>query len=178
MKKDTLRLIAFLECNMTCYYCCNENEQFSSQFIKKYLKDINFNDYENICISGGEPFLYPQTIIDILTRIPKHINVYIYTNGTLLDNELISTLGHFSNIKGINIGIHQHFQLDRIPMSTLNHIFGKSVRYHIQDTKVDDTLKKHPELKKYNIHLWTKDVCDMPNEDWVLLKDAPKEIKM
>ena len=80
MQKDTIRLILFLDCNLSCAYCCNEQEQFSSQFIKKDFNDIDFSKYENVCITGGEPFLYPESIWYVINKIPKEKTIYIYTN--------------------------------------------------------------------------------------------------
>jgi organic radical activating enzyme len=174
IEKDTLRLILWLDCNMTCYYCCNENEKYSSQFIEKKLKDVDFSKYKNVCITGGEPFLYPQTVFNVLTVIPKDKNIYIYTNGILLYYNIIKKLRKY-NIKGINLGIHQHFQLTQIP-AYLDKAFAKRVRYHIEDKKVDEMKAKYNRLNDDNVRAWHKNNCDMPNEDWVILKDLPKVV--
>ena len=88
--KDTLRLILFLQCNMKCSYCCNEQEQFSSQFIEMYFKDIDFSKYKNVCLSGGEPFLRKSILYSVMYKIPRSKQIFIYTNGLRINNEDIS----------------------------------------------------------------------------------------
>jgi molybdenum cofactor biosynthesis enzyme MoaA len=73
---DTLRLILFLECNLKCTYCCNRQEQFNSLFREKKISEINFNFYKNICITGGEPFLYKNIFYKILNLLPEDKDIY------------------------------------------------------------------------------------------------------
>lgn len=95
---DTIRIIMFLECNMNCSYCCNKNEEFNSQFNRKSFSEIDFSLYKNICITGGEPFLHKGKLFSILNKIPLDKNIYIYTNGTLIDDSDISRLLKYQNL--------------------------------------------------------------------------------
>jgi organic radical activating enzyme len=164
---DTIRIIMFLECNMNCSYCCNKNEKFNSQFNKKSLSDIDFSLYKNICITGGEPFLHNEKLFSLLKKIPHEKNIYIYTNGTLINDSDIATLIKQKNLKCLNIGIHTLEQLDSI-----NEDIEKKlpVRFMAQDINCEKLLKKYPErLNRNNLKSWSLDDCDMPNEEWVLL---------
>jgi molybdenum cofactor biosynthesis enzyme MoaA len=55
---DTIRLILTLDCNLKCSYCCNKLESVYSRFVKKSIDEIDFSRYRNVCLTGGEPFLY------------------------------------------------------------------------------------------------------------------------
>lgn len=70
MKKDTLRLILFLKCNLACSYCCNEIESVNLQFVKKKFTEIDFSGYANVCVTGGEPFLEKVLLYKTLDAIP------------------------------------------------------------------------------------------------------------
>ena len=170
--KDTLRLILWYDCNMSCYYCCNEMPIFNSHFTKKKLSEIDFSDYRNVCLTGGEIFLYPQTVMDILKQIPKNTNVYLYTNGTLLTHDIIHALFYYKNIKGINIGVHNHLQLRNIPIC-VDNLF--KVRYDIEDKNVDNFMAKYKRLNENNVKPWKRNDCHMPNEEWVVVEDIHKE---
>lgn len=174
MKKavDTLRLILFLECNMSCSYCCNEQEQFSSQFKKMELGNIDFSKYENVCITGGEPFLNFKLLQTVITHIPASKRIYIYTNGIGIANSHILILSFFSNIKGFNIGLHSKNQL-KFVNKRIESFFP--VRFMVQDKYYDEMLRLYPaRLNKENTKPWKLNDCNMPNEDWVLL-DASVE---
>lgn len=165
---DTLRLILFTQCNMSCSYCCNEQEQFNKLFVKKTFKEIDFNKYQNICITGGEPFLDKRFFYVILNSISEFKKVYIYTNGLLIDWDDIFLLKKFDNIKGINIGLHTIPQLKRIkPIEKY-----LPVRFCMNEEMKQSFLKvyKH-RLNAGNIKTWKLNDCLRPNEDWVLLKE-------
>ncbi len=160
----------FLECNMNCSYCCNKNEKFNSQFNKKSFSEIDFSLYENICITGGEPFLDKEKLFSLLEKIPLHKNVYIYTNGTLINDSDITLLSKYKNLKCLNIGIHTLQQLDSV-----NEDIEKKlpVRFMARDIHCERLLKKYPQrLNTNNLKSWSMDKCDMPNEEWVLLKNT------
>lgn len=167
--KDTLRLILFLECNMHCSYCCNEIPDISKQFVKKQFRDINFNQYKNICITGGEPFLNKDLLYEVIDKLPEGKNLYIYTNGTLIDDSDLFVLYRMTKnneLKCLNIGLHLIQQLRNI----INVEEYLPVRFMLQDIKKELFLAEYPDrLNEANIKTWTVNECTMPNEDWVLL---------
>jgi molybdenum cofactor biosynthesis enzyme MoaA len=152
---------------MSCSYCCNEIPEVRSRFVEKKFNEIDFNKYENICITGGEPFLDKRFLYVIINSISEFKKVYIYTNGLLIDWDDIYLLTKFDNIKGINIGLHTIQQLKRIkPVERF-----LPVRFMMNEDMKQSFLKvyKH-RLNDKNIKTWKMNECDLPNEDWILLK--------
>lgn len=167
--KDTLRLILFTQCNLDCSYCCNKQKRFNKFFVEKTLKEIDFNKYENICITGGEPFLDKRLLYIILNSISEFKKVYIYTNGLLIGWDDIYLLKKLDNIKGINIGLHTIPQLKRIkPVEKF-----LPVTFRMNEDMERSFLKvyKH-RLYGEKIKTWKMNKCHLPNEDWVLLKNG------
>lgn len=170
--KDTLRILTTLKCNLSCSYCCNNLFKFKQE----YLTDLDL-EYNNICITGGEPLLSSKIHLlkDILltnellneNRILLP-NIYIYTNGIYLNNSLLNFILSFNNVRGINIGIHP----DSKNQILLTHKYlykNNKIRFMIEDKYT--SIIEHAKMKKLNYTIWTRDECNMPNEDWVLLKD-------
>lgn len=169
MHKDTLRLILFLECNMRCTYCCNDNEKFSSMFLKARFNEINFDKYENICITGGEPFLYKKLLYWVLNNIPTRQSIYLYTNGLRISNGDIGKLQRYPNIKCINVGLHTSKQLNGVNKNLELHL---PVRFMAQESKLESFIKLYPErLNRENVKSWRLNECNLLNEDWILLED-------
>lgn len=159
----------FLDCNMNCPYCCNKKEEFNSQFNKKSFSEIDFSLYKNICITGGEPFLHKDNLFSLLDRLSLDKNIYIYTNGTLINDSDIMMLSKYKNLKCLNIGIHTLEQLDSVNSNIDKKL---PVRFMAQDINCEKLLTKYSQrLNLNNLKGWSLDSCDMPNEEWVLLKN-------
>ncbi len=162
--KDTIRLIITLDCNFECVYCCNNIEKFNQQFVCKKLLDIDWRNYSNVCITGGEPFLNKDLLYSILDKIPNDKSIYIYTNGVLITRKDVSQLLKY-NVKGLNIGLHKKNQL-----SDIADVDELSPRYTFIDALTEYLLATYPKrLNRGNINPFTLNDCDMPNEDWVVL---------
>jgi len=170
--KDTLRILTTLECNLSCSYCCNNLFKFK----QKYLIDLDL-EYTNICITGGEPLLPNKIHLlkDILLTnelldenifiLPK---IYIYTNGIYLSYSLLNFILSFNNVKGINIGIHPDSK-NQILLTYKYLCESNKIRFMIEDKY--RSIIKYAENKELNYITWTRNECNMPNEDWILLKD-------
>lgn len=166
--KDTLRLILFTDCNFHCSYCCNENQAVNSKFQRMRLSNINFSDYQNICITGGEPFLNLNLVLKVLKKIPVDKSVFIYSNGTLITDYALSFLKLFKNIRAFNIGLHHLNQIRHVNRHIEMHF---PVRYMIQDIRLQEFIEAHPDrLNHHNTKTWVLDSCEMPNEDWFILE--------
>lgn len=168
--KDTVRLITTFKCNFSCSYCCNEQYEFNSLFQYVSLSDVDFDQYRSVCVTGGEPFMNREFLYhEVLPAIPQDKNVYIYTNGVLLFQlDLIWLTTRFPNVKCLNIGVHKIDQLDKIE-DWVGKMFP--ARFMFQDIYEEELLQKYPErLNKNNIKPWVMNQCDMPNEDWMVLK--------
>lgn len=81
MAKDTARLIWTFNCNRACPGCCNNSMDNMKQ--AKVITSIDdLAPYREILITGGEPMLYPSTLLDFVTKIRKsksHVRIYLYT---------------------------------------------------------------------------------------------------
>lgn len=171
---DTIRIILFLDCNMHCSYCCNEQKQFSRQFKKMKFEQIDFNKYKNVCITGGEPFLNKQLLYEVLEKIPHDKNIFIYTNGTKISDYDIWHLKRITNLKCINIGLHTPKQLGKIyPIEN-----DLTVRFMIPKKLSRMIISEYRErLRRCWIKVFEINDCNMPNEDWVLLDNEASPLE-
>ena len=165
---DTVRILLFKDCNLKCSYCCNNQEQFNSQFTSKYFSKIDFSKYDNVCVTGGEPFLKPDDLFLYLSAIPKGKNIYIYTNGLLVTAKHLRILASNPDIKGINVGIHSKEQLSKLPRELFDD-GGIPKRFAMNEHIADELLRMVPEIAT-RTKTWIMDECNMPNEDWILVK--------
>lgn len=98
------------KCNLRCKIC---NSSYSSMFgklhssdeyldfLKQYVVD-NLKTIKSLSISGGEPFLYKEFLLDILSVIKdKDISLVINTNGTIFDSEILSSIFMIDNVSFI-----------------------------------------------------------------------------
>jgi sulfatase maturation enzyme AslB (radical SAM superfamily) len=168
MNKTTARIIMFLDCNFHCPYCCNNKEKFNRFFEEVSFSNIDLSLYENVCLTGGEPFLHKDAFYRILDSIPETKNIFIYTNGVLITDDDVEKLKRIPNVKGLNIGIHGVGQLKEIN----KRVKELPVRYMAQDVNSKSLLETYPEiLNERNTKFWTMDECYVDVEDWFLLID-------
>ncbi len=97
----TLRMTT--QCNRNCFFCFTDNLPritknepdilLLKNIIRKRLKEIKFKSF---AISGGEPFLYPETVFKMLRYVNKKFNnkIYtrVYTNGDLVNENILKKL--------------------------------------------------------------------------------------
>lgn len=85
------------KCNMKCDHCLRGDAQdveINTDYVDKLLENIR--QIDSLTITGGEPFLYPDAVHRILTRI-MDMNIpigsfFIATNGTVLSMQIINDL--------------------------------------------------------------------------------------
>lgn len=163
---DTLRLIMTLDCNLNCPYCCNKQEQFSSQFRKARFTDLDFTLYKNVCITGGEPFMHKLDLVSLIRRIPRDKNLIIYTNGLLVDCYDSAYLRTIPNLIGVSVGLHGLDSITKVRRLE-KHL---PVRFCIQDIYYEECLKLYPDrVNPSNLKGWKMDDCNRDNEDRVIL---------
>lgn len=168
MKKDTLRLLLFLDCNFNCSYCCNKNEDYYSKFIHLSPEEVDFTPYDNVCLTGGEPFLDPDLVFKYMDLIPSNKTIYLYTNAVLITRKHIIKLKTYENLGCINIGLHHQNQIHSIDPSIEYEL---PVRFLVEDIKASKVCKaSNYRVNGANSKQWVRDQCDVPNEDWVVLK--------
>lgn len=170
--KDTARILIDWECNLSCSYCCNEQERFRRDILPVFsLDEINFNKYKFFCLSGGEPLLFPEKIQMVLNRIPNNKFIILYTNGILFTKKFIQQ-NDFTRINALNVGLHNPKSFKKIieqAIETVNFSgLDISLRFHLNDRykllKLEETFPF--EVFKY----WIMDDCERNNEDRFVLR--------
>ena len=92
-----IRLVIFLQgCNFRCVYCHNPDTQpmaggreMQTDDILKLLEKekLYFKDKGGLTISGGEPLIQRQRLIELFTQVKKAgFHITLDTNGSILDD--------------------------------------------------------------------------------------------
>lgn len=154
-----LRLLITEKCNRSCDGCCNKDWDLKSLPIID-----SFSEYSEVMITGGEPMLMPELIIDTVTQIRREnilAPIYVYTAKV---DELWQAAYILSITNGLTVTLHE--QKDVVPFMAFQSIIKdyinfKSMRLNvfkgIDIQYVDTTGWK---VKK-NI-TWIKN-CPLPN---------------
>jgi cyclic pyranopterin phosphate synthase len=96
---NRLRLVVTNECNLSCFYCHNEGQPKSSDFLSfdlfaQILRLIGSGsrDLDKVTFSGGEPLLHPRLESFVRELSPMARFGTIVTNGLLLDERRLNSL--------------------------------------------------------------------------------------
>ena len=75
------RLIITWDCNRNCSYCCNTYTRVMKQ--QRAVQDLSeLLPYDVICITGGEPMLYPRRVVNIAKALRlqnQNVKLFVYT---------------------------------------------------------------------------------------------------
>lgn len=87
-KKTDLVLCVTSRCNFTCRHCLrnlDEPKDLPLEVAKKALEEIKIYNYKHVCITGGEPLVYPhfKELIELVAK--NGYNFSIVTNGYLIN---------------------------------------------------------------------------------------------
>lgn len=170
-----LRLLLWDDCLRKCKGCCNKEWDLNSLPIC-----TSFEGFEEIILTGGEPMLYPQTILEVIDIIRRKTKtpIYLYTSDV---SNIEMTLKILSRIEGITLTLHT--QRDSFSLYPLNksllaikcfdEAFNKSLRLNVF---------KGIWLNKTNLSLWKiKDnmvwikKCPLPKDE-VFMKMNPSSV--
>jgi hypothetical protein len=111
MKK--LRLLLFEECNRKCRGCCNKSWDLANLPICE-----DYRQYDQILLTGGEPLLYPEIVMEAVYDIREQTNAPIYLYTAKTDN--LDVFGRVLNIvNGITVTLHTTSR-DIVPFALLN----------------------------------------------------------
>ncbi len=124
MKNKKLRLLVTKECHNNCPKCYNKLYDLDS------IPIIDRFDYDEVCITGGEPMLHSPKVVEIAkmfktaaTVLGKEVKVYLYTaritNGQL---NLIMMCGIIDGIC-----VTPHSEEDIIYFKVLNTLMLESL---------------------------------------------------
>lgn len=172
VKIDTIRILVDWKCNLTCSYCCNEQERFRKDIHPVLLKDIDFSQYDNVCVSGGEPLLFMDRI-EKVCKLAKGKLIILYTNGIYLSEKIATRLEGFG-INAINVGLHNPSTFENIIKKVSKNTSGKNmnIRFHIWDKY--EYLGLPSKYPSCNFRYWAMNDCDRGNEYRVVLEGYEK----
>ena len=107
-------------CNERCSKCSHwkYNSQRTFFDVSRLTKFINSIDsIEEFDIVGGEPLIYRDDIVKLLSGIRTYIKTTIITNGVLANKEFIDNVANYN--------VHFVFSIDTISKDYWNFIRGK-----------------------------------------------------
>ena len=129
-------------CNLRCRHCyiqsrenayCSENDLSDEKMIELARQLVDYFEVNHVTLTGGEPFLC-KNILDILNVLKEsNTAVYIQTNATLINDNIIECLAKLLNP---NLDVIQ-VSLDGLISDSHNKIRGKDIY-----NKVVENIKK------------------------------------
>jgi len=151
-----LRLILHEKCKKKCEGCCNKDWNIPMLPINN-----GYLGYEEILLTGGEPFLTPKLLKKVITEIRKETNtpIYIYTAEPNY-NVFFEIL---NLVDGICFTIHDNFELKKFKQIDIGlsiRRINKSMRLNIfKDIEIGELKYGGWKIKK-DIE-WIKN-CPLP----------------
>ena len=107
MKSDVVAsVILNWDCNLKCSYCCHATQKVRDTY--KPLDDPGKLDaYSEVLISGGEPTLHPERLLELMRWKSPDAKVYLYTNG----NDYTAVI-QFMDAGGTGVCYSPHGEID------------------------------------------------------------------
>jgi organic radical activating enzyme len=156
-----LRLLVTKKCLKNCKSCCNQDWNLDSLW---HVKHYHFNQ---ILITGGEPMLFPDKIINLCNEIRWYNNLYLQRKPkifvyTAKINNLEAILNILNIVDGMTITLHE--QSDVLDFLILNDAIKhtnrkKSLRLNVFKDIMVPPINKRWKVKN-NIE-WIKN-CSLP----------------
>jgi len=100
-----LRLLLFSECNRACVGCCNSQWDLQSLPVND-----SFREYDQIILTGGEPMLHPDIVVNTCIEIRRETNVPIFMYTAKIDRPL-EIIALFNWLDGITVTLHEHYDI-------------------------------------------------------------------
>ena len=103
-------LVRLAGCNLKCPYCDavtaqdvrNATRKFSKSEFYQITEHMESRGISHILITGGEPLLHAEDVIEFINDLPPHIFVTVETNGTIAP-DVIRTLLHKNVVLVVDI---------------------------------------------------------------------------
>lgn len=161
------RVLITQDCQRNCENCCNKQPSILNKAEIIYSIEEVLH-HEIICLTGGEPMLYPDKLIRIINTIRSHPTkhtIYLYTAYfTWRMNEIIPLIDgiHYTLHKEtLPIDIEKFHQFQTMIWSACE---TKSFRLYIQPG-MTHSVKIHPwKWKRIELKPWLED-CPLPSEE-------------
>jgi MoaA/NifB/PqqE/SkfB family radical SAM enzyme len=123
-------------CNCKCLFCVdNGGRRTKTLNVDKIVEEaLSYSEYKTVIITGGEPFLNFDEVIELATKLRSSKDrIVLNTNGTLLDTIKVEKLNGI--IDELQVSIH-HFDETKH-----SEILGRSVSF--------ENIKNSLENKKF-----------------------------
>lgn len=143
MKK--LRLLLFKDCNKHCEGCCNQYWDLDNLPVCK-----SFKEYDEILLTGGEPMLKPELVINTIKKIRKEnstTKIYMYTAQVYKDVRIFNIL-HL--LDGITITLHE--QSDAYKFLWFNSILNNC--FNLKNKSLRLNIFKNVDFPTFNLKNW------------------------
>jgi 7-carboxy-7-deazaguanine synthase len=159
--------IRFCGCNLKCSYCDTKNGQseeyldFTAEELKEHIKSFNLKSVHSISLTGGEPLIWADFLIEFLPMIKNNFKakIYLETNSTLKNElekiidfiDIISADIKLPSASGIENSFAVHDEFFKTATKYNKEIFAKIVfDENILDDEIFHCLKL---AEKYNLPL-------------------------
>jgi len=169
---DTVRVVVTWRCNRVCGYCCNRKPAVRAAFRPARLHEVDWPAYRIVCITGGEPLLYPERIERVARLASPRSYVVLYTNGLLLDRSGAESLER-AGVHALNVSLHDPRTFREQYAATRRAVRGTGLRVQFYVWNGHSHLvSTWPGTWRF----WVVDNCDRSNEDRVVLADWLEEV--
>ena len=169
-----LRLVLFEECRRNCSGCCNKDFDLPSLPVCD-----SYKGYELIMLTGGEPMLHPEKVMEAVGRIRRETDapIILYTALTA-DKDALSRI--IRQINGITVTLHDNSDVK--PFLDFDDYYvgawGSSKTYRLNvfnGVEIDlgdvkGKWKVKPEIE------WIKD-CPLPEGEVLMRFESSKEVR-
>lgn len=111
-------------CNMVCSFCVDRGGRDGGRInIDKIAKEaISKDEYKTVIITGGEPFLVFNSVVELCRLLRPHKNrIVLNTNGSMLSVEKVLSLNGL--IDELQVSVH-HYDEEKN-----GNVFGKNVSF-------------------------------------------------
>lgn len=166
--KNKLRLFLWPECGKSCDGCCNNDWDIDN------LPMADHYNYSEILLTGGEPLLFPGTLVRIINKLrtTTHAALYVYT--ALPGWELLHVL---RLVDGITVTLHDQTDVPvfkKFSSLIVDSDRKKSLRLNVFEG-VDIDTSGLPFWKVRKDIKWIRN-CPLPDGEVFLKYDLEEEI--
>lgn len=130
-----------LGCNLRCEYCWSQKkvwnpEKFGEFYTPKEVSEkLVKMSLPLVRVSGGEPTICKDHLLELIGLIPEDKGFILETNGILLDEDYVKNLSGFKNL-------YVRVSLKGVDETTFERITGSSGRFFKNQLGALDLLKK------------------------------------
>lgn len=154
---NKLRLVMFEQCNRSCEGCCNNDWDLNGLDVCD-----SFEGYDMIMLTGGEPMLKPDLVIETAERIRQNsmAKIILYTAKSRRALDLIAVM-HW--LDGLTLTLHEQYDVEAFIQ--LNKLIQRSPSLFCKDLRLN--VFSNVDIDGLNTRFWqVKDGIE-----WI--KDCP-----